>query len=59
MPQVMNSYLWPESETPEIFVSREILERDGCRGFDGPLHVHAASRTEDVQPHAAQAQGAG
>ena len=43
MPRVLNSYLRPGEETPEVLLSERILERDGCRGFDSPLHVHARS----------------
>ncbi len=41
MPRVMNSYVRPGAD-PEIFTSETILERDGCHGFDSPLHVHAS-----------------
>ena len=41
MPRVMNSYVRP-GEDPEILLSETLLERDGCRGFDSPLHVHAS-----------------
>ena len=50
MPRVLNSYVRPGAE-PEIFASEKILERDGCHGFDSPLHVHASRpgdrRSED------------
>lgn len=51
MDRVLNSYLEPSSdggeETPRVLESRRILERDGCRGFDSPLHVHVAGRAAE------------
>jgi hypothetical protein len=45
MKQVLNSYLFPTpdgGETPHVMSSDRVLERDGCRGFDSPLHVHVS-----------------
>ncbi|MCP3956881.1 MAG: hypothetical protein GY719_03410 [bacterium] len=41
-------------EPPEVFASERILERDGCRGFDSPLHVHATRLPEEAEPAAVE-----
>ncbi len=40
MAMVRNSYLSPTGE-PEVLSSDQLLQRDGCRGFDSPLNVRA------------------
>lgn len=46
MDKVLNSYLEPSEnggeEVPRVLESRRVLERDGCHGFDSPLHVHVS-----------------
>ncbi|MEM7349801.1 MAG: phytanoyl-CoA dioxygenase family protein [Acidobacteriota bacterium] len=41
MPQVLNSYVFPEDEAPRVLSSDKVMVRDGCHGFDSPLNVHA------------------
>ncbi len=51
MKKVLNSYLLPTAdgdEAPVVMSSERVLERDGCHGFDSPLHVHV-SRSKGVE----------
>ena len=47
MSVLRNSYVAPGQETPSVYTSERILERDGCHGFDSPLHVHSSSVGQD------------
>ena len=56
MPRVMNSYVRPGEEPPEIYVSERLIERRGARGFDSPLHVHASTAGGPTEPQQADTQ---
>ena len=47
MPLLRNSYVTAGQETPTVHASERILEREGCHGFDSPLHVHCSSEGSD------------